>query len=329
MYSNIKGAPLSLALWLAHDEYDYIDDPEHISVTQLIKPIKQIILPSRIPTTTNPELATYPELMDQVANRIGTAIHNAVESSWVNHHKKLMPLLGKYPKHVIDSVRINPDPKTVTEDDIPVYLEQRLTKKVGNNLISGKFDMVLEGAVRDVKSTKSFSYNDKGSDEKYRLQGSIYRWLDSDIITSDYMYIDFIFTDWMRGKTADPKYPPQPVIPYKIELLSIPETEAYVTRKIKQVNDLFDKPEADMPDCTPTELWQSPPEFKYYKDPNKRKRSTKNFTNVAEANARRIKDGSVGIVVEIPGQVKACRYCAAFDICQQKNTYLANGMLTI
>jgi hypothetical protein len=315
-------------LWLAHDEYDYIDDPNHISVTGLIKPVKQTILAGRVPTTTDPNLAALPELMDQVANRIGTAVHNAVENSWVKYHTKLLPLI-RTPDRVIKSIKVNPDPSTVTEDDIPVYLEQRVSRKVGSNLISGKYDMVLDGVVRDVKTTKSFSYGDKGSDRKYVLQGSIYRWLSPDIIIADYMYIDFVFTDWMQGKTADPKYPQYPIIPRRLELLSLTETEHYITNKINQITSLMYAPEEDMPECTPEELWQTPSKFKYYKDPNKRTRSTKNFDSLTEANTRLATDGGVGIVVEVKGQVKACKYCAAFDICQQKNKYLLNGTLTI
>ena len=35
------------------------------------------------------------------------------------------------------------------------------------------------------------------------------------------------------------------------------------------------------------------------------------------------------IVKEIKGGVVACRYCNAFDLCTQKDAYLASGELTL
>ena len=46
--SNNAGIDLAAALWLAHDDYDYVDKPNYISVTTLIKPIRQIILGMRV-----------------------------------------------------------------------------------------------------------------------------------------------------------------------------------------------------------------------------------------------------------------------------------------
>jgi len=40
-------------------------------------------------------------------------------------------------------------------------------------------------------------------------------------------------------------------------------------------------------------------------------------------------DGGVGIVVEKPGQVLACKYCPAFPICSQKDELIADGSLQL
>ncbi len=47
--TNRGDIPLGLAVWLLHDEYDYINEPNYISVTSLMKPIRHIILPPRVP----------------------------------------------------------------------------------------------------------------------------------------------------------------------------------------------------------------------------------------------------------------------------------------
>ena len=91
----------------------------------------------------------------------------------------------------------------------------------------------------------------------------------------------------------------------------------------------MDAPESELPECTEDELWRSDPAYKYYKNPQKMSRSTKNFDNLHDANLRLAEDGGVGIVVTVPGEVKACKTCAAFNLCTQKDRYLASGELII
>ena len=46
-YINTEDTPLSVAVFLATDHYDY--DPNTISATRLLKPIRQTILSGRVP----------------------------------------------------------------------------------------------------------------------------------------------------------------------------------------------------------------------------------------------------------------------------------------
>ena len=48
-----------------------------------------------------------------------------------------------------------------------------------------------------------------------------------------------------------------------------------------------------------------------------------------EAMMRKAEDGHVGVVVEQPGQVTACRYCPAFSVCSQKDALVASGDLQL
>src|SRR4030095_8026407 len=189
-YANVSEVPLALAVFLASDTYDYNDDPYTISATTLLKPLRQNILPSRIPPGEG-----LVNLADMMKNRMGSAIHDGVEKAWVTNHKPAMTALG-YPEKVIDRIRINPNPIQQQEDGIiPIYLEQRLKRKLGKWTITGKFDFVGEGRVQDVKSTTVFTYKNQVNAAKYTQQGSIYRWLDPVIITQDEMDILYIFTD--------------------------------------------------------------------------------------------------------------------------------------
>lgn len=323
-YANVSAVPLSLAVFLATDNYDHNDDPNTISATTLLKPIRQIVLSSRVPQED-----AVVDLMQMVASRMGSAIHDAIERSWKDNHNNALGALG-YPKRVIEKIRINPTKEELTEDTIPIYLEQRAFKKVGRFTVSGKFDFVGEGRVEDFKTTSTYTAVNNTNDDKYIQQGSIYRWLNPDIITKDEMAIQFIFTDWSKAKAMqDPNYPQNRIQQRIFKLKSVQETQAFVERKLSQIEQHWNSEEDELPQCTDEELWRSEPVFKYYKNPEKTARSTKNFDNRHDAMLRYVEDGSVGLVKEVPGQVTACKYCPAFSICSQKDALIAAGDLIL
>ena len=323
-YKNEKGVSLSVAVWLAHDNYDHNPDPMTISVTSIIKPIKQIILAARANKTgaIDPE-----EISNLIASRMGTAFHDSIEYAWVNNYKNSLEALG-YPPRVIDMIRINPEVEE--EGTLPVYLERRSSKKVGPYTISGKFDIVIEGRIEDFKSTGTYSYTTGVNEDKYVLQESIYKWLNPGIITQDTGAIQFVFTDWQANRAlSDKNYPQNRVMEHKINLLSLEDTQRYLENKVNQVLTLMDAPESEIPACTPEDLWQTKTTFKYYKDPAKKTRSTKNFDTAHEAQARLIKDKSVGVVVVDKGEVRGCKYCNARNVCQQAANLIATGNLKL
>ena len=321
-YSNTSAVPLSLGVFLASDHYDY--EADTISATSLIKPLRQIVLGGRVPTTD-----AVVDLVNMVPLRLGTAIHDAIENAWKNNYQGALTAMG-VPQKVIDKIKINPKPEELTEDTIPIYMEQRAYKTVGNYKISGKFDFIGDGRVEDFKSTGVFTAMNNTNDEKYILQGSIYRWLNPTLITRDEMAIQYIFTDWsaMRARNEE-AYPKQRIQQKILPLKSINEIDAFIKNKLNQIDKYMDAPESDIPLCTDEDLWRSAPVFKYYKNPAKTTRSTKNFDTRQEAYVRLAEDGGVGIVIEQPGTVTACKYCQAFSICSQKDDLINAGDLVI
>ena len=321
-YSNIQAVPLSLQVFLANDSYDHNSDPTVISVTSLIKPVRQLILSSRL----NHEESSV-DLTQMVASRLGTAIHDGIEKSW-SKYKEAMTVLG-YPQKVIDRVVINKPVDQITEEDFPIYFEQRTERKVGKYTVSGKFDFVENGMVEDFKTTSTFTFMNGKNDEKYRLQLSIYRWLNPKMITDDRGAIQFIFTDWSAIKAqSDPKYPQSRIQRKYFDLLSLTETSNYITKKIRDIEFYFNTEESSIPECSDEDLWRSDPVFKYYKDPTKTARSTKNFDNKQDAYTH-LAIMKVGTVIEKPGSVTSCRYCSAFSLCTQKDRLIASGELTV
>lgn len=328
-YTNSTGLPLSVAVWLATDHYDHKAVGDGISATTLLKPVKQVILSKRV---TGQE--GIPDVAGMTKSRIGTAIHNGIKDAWLNNHENALRALG-YPEMVIKKVIVNPEPGTDLKGKIPVYLEVRTSREIEGIMVSGEYDFVAEGKLEDHKSTGVFTFINNTKDEDYIMQGSIYRWLNPDVITADVMGINFIFTDWnaAQARQQPDKYPHSQVLQKRFNLLPLAETEQYVVTRIRQLLSLWNSPEEMLPPCTDADLWRTEPVFKFYKDPAKANvkgaRSTKNFTNLLEANQHKAAGGDVGIVKIFPGEVKACNYCPGAPVCEQRKALIASGDLVV
>lgn len=308
-----------MAVWLMTDNYDHTPDPTHVSATGLLKPMRQIVLGM----THAKQLGGDIDLSDLIASRMGTAIHDSIEKAWKYNSRAAMLALG-YPDKLVNSLRINSE---TAFQGLAIYMEQRASKEFHGFTISGKFDMVMDGVLEDYKSTQSYSYIAGGNTQDYIRQGSIYRWLNQDIITADYMHINYLFTDWKAHEAkADKKYPQSKILQRKLMLLSIPETESFLRSRLDMVKHYLTQSPKDFPHCTPEELWQKPPVFKYYKDPTKTARSTKNYDSQFEADARMGQEGK-GIVKAVPSEIKRCHYCNVRAVCTDAEKYEHQGLL--
>ena len=327
-YTNNSNLSLFAQVFLAHDTYDHAE--AGLSVTTLLKPVRQVVLGRRVP----PESSII-DLESEIANRVGSAVHDGFERAWKSEQLvHTLQLLG-HPPGVVKRVRVNPTPEEVAAGGIiPVYTEVRSSKVIARVKVSGKFDFVGDGAVEDLKNTSVFKYMNTDGWE-YVMQGSMYRLLNPEKITKDFMNLTFNFTDWsrMQQRQNPDKYPPARMLTRRYELMPLPETQAWAEQRVTQLIELMDVTEAALPLCTDKELWRSDPVFKYYKNPAKANelgaRSTKNFATRREAETKLYEDGNVGVVVEKPGEVKACKYCASFAVCTQKDALIASGDLVL
>ncbi|UKL14800.1 hypothetical protein C121_67 [Stenotrophomonas phage C121] len=315
--TNRKKISLTLAVWAVNDEYDYQSIPNYISVTTLMKPLKQIILAKRLPEEERMQL----DVEDLIASSYGTSIHSAVEHSW-SKYKVNLKKLG-YSDDVISRIKLNPKPEEITPDDIVIYQEQRGIAKIGKWNLGGKFDFVAEGRVEDVKSTSAYAWTMGSKDSDYQLQGSLYRLIHPDKITDGHIRINFLFTDWRKSDArSNPQYPQSRLAHRDIPLLSIAATHDWAVNKLNQLERYMDSPEEDIPDCTDEELWIQPSKFKYYTDPSKTNgRAYRSFDTKKEADDFMITRGKGGIVVEVKGGVRRCSYCPVFNICKQQLRY--------
>lgn len=322
-YTNKHGIDLPLAVWLLQNGYnsgaDKAPPGELISVTTLMKPTRQLILKRKV----DMDLEEM-DISEMVSARAGHAFHDSIERAWTegNWRKALADL--HYPQSIINKFRINPNPKTLKDGDIPVYLEQRGYKQHQGLVITGQLDFLIGKAYRDFKSTSTFAWTSGSKDQDYILQGSMYRWIMPHLIKDDTMRIEFIFTDWQKFMAKqNPKYPQTKVAHKEYPLMSLKETEEWVNDKLSEIRANAGKSQSKMIRCTDKELWKQPDSYKYYSNPETAKkggRCSKRFESSADAQLHLTTKGK-GVVVTDKGAVKACEYCPAFSVCQQRKEY--------
>jgi hypothetical protein len=303
-----------MAVWLAADDYDLVAKRNTISATSMLKPAKSLILEHRI-QVANTEKDT--DLLELIASRMGTAIHTAAEKAWTDHLDQALSAMG-WPKKGRDMIRVNP-PLPVDPEYHNVFIEQRSEKELEGITISGKYDFVENGRVKDIKSTSVYTWIFGSKDSDYAWQGSIYRWLNPEIITDDFVDIEFLFKDWKHNEYLRDKqnYPMHPVMTKSYPLKPLAETEHFLRTKIKMLKQYGKVPQNKMPACTPKELWQKPTKYAYFKNPQKKARATKVYSSHQEAMDRMILDRSVGCIDPRPGIVKFCMFCPGRPICKQ------------
>lgn len=320
--TNQFNLPLPIAVFLASDSYNHNDDV--VSVTKFIKPIRELILTDRVDQT---KIYVPPDdVMNQYKSRVGTSIHHYIEHIWLNKELRDQALtnLG-IPAKTIEKIVVNPD--KVAKGHIPVYVEHTGFKDVNGYMFRGTADVIFNGRLGDYKKTSPMSFKDTAKDKKYALQGSLYRYIMPDKIKDDRMDIYEMYEEWNRYQAISENYPPAQVVTKEIQLMDLGQTDRFVKGKIKMIEELYEAPQSDIPECDDEDLWRKPPVFKYYKNPEKRERSNANFDNYQEAMSRKNADGNVGIVVEVKSKVVACKYCAAMPVCDQAKRYAASGEL--
>lgn len=322
MLKNETNISLLLSVWLAsNDSYDLVAAPNLISASTLQKPIRALVLGRRAVAEGEVDIDSL------VANRIGTTAHTALEEAWLGDWQGSMARLG-YSPDVVSRITVNPVTPSTFEGAIDIYLEKRTNKEIDGYIISGKFDAVIDGVVHDLKTTKSYSYITGTNDKDYRLQCSIYRWLNPTIITEDYLNIEYLFTDWSSLRSlASKDYPPSRCLTKKLPLFSIPETELYLRERIAQLKALKELEQDKLPLCNQKELWQEETKYAYYKTASKTQRATKLFDSELDAQTRKASDGHKGKIVIRKGQVKRCNFCAALSICTQAEQLKLAGLL--
>lgn len=319
LISNDHNLSLLMAVWLLHDNYDYNDEPNYISATSLLRPIKQIILAKHVLTEEK-----VMDVSERISATLGNAVHDSIETVWRDpaQRSRALKMLG-IPEWVRENICVNPTPEYLLQNPnaIPIYLEYRVINEINGFKIGAKLDSIIDRKLLDVKSTSVYTYLKSRKEEDHALQLSIYRWANPDLIDGEYGFIQFVFTDWQKFMTYnDEDYPKTRIIEQPIKFLSIEETERFIINKLNQIRDLWDKPEEELPECTDKDLWRGETVYKYFSNPDNQK-ATKNFDTDKSGAYAHLAEKGKGLIKEVPGQVKACAYCPAYKVCKQKDQY--------
>ena len=280
-WTNKYNLPEHIFNYLIADEYDYQEGT--ISATTLISSPRIWALKQ----LHKDELTR--DCTDMLKIRLGTAIHDSLEKN------------GAF-----------------SGDG---FKEKRFFVNFNNFNITGKMDAVINGVIRDTKSTSVWKYVKKEFDD-YIKQLSIYKWLlhKNNIEVKDYAYIDFFFTDWKKSDALKSKdYPQILYAEQRIGLWSIEKTEQYIEDRLEK----FAFALVDLPECTTEELWQTEDVFAVMK--KGALRATKCFTNEDEANAYAAEKGL--IVEKRAGKAKHCSYCDCCKFCTQYQKLKEAGLI--
>ena len=335
MYTNTSNIPLPFAVWLAADHgYDLTYDPAVASATEILRPMRSIILSRELAAIDAAIAGDEPvtrDIEDKAAAALGTAVHTAIELAWTQHYELAMQNLG-YPQHLINRIYINPTPSDITinpSDQLNMYFERRSSKEIEGFTLSGKFDLVMEGGVRDIKTTKAYTYMKGTQDKKYMQQGSIYRWLNQDIITSDTMHVDYYFTDWSPvayDKEKDKNYPPSRMLSKRFDLMTLDDTEQFIRSKLTTIKRLTGHSQTLLPRCTPEELWQNPAKYEYWSKATNTRCSKIHPTR--EDAEQMVREKGIGFVKERQFEPTFCKFCDARSICTQAAEFVQQGLLS-
>ena len=310
-----------ISVWLAGDTYTGANNETYISATGLLRSTRQQVLLRKCIKEDNEVSIDISTLMK---SKIGTAIHKCIEDSWKDPEtlQNACQALG-WSDTRVGRIHVNPD--APIEGETNIYFEQRSCKEFNGWNITGEFDCVLNGTVIDFKSTSVYTYMNKTKEQDYIKQLSIYRWLNPDLITSDVGVIQFIFTDWIQKYAlSNPEYPQHPFVLIKLPLMSLEETEEFISKKLRDI-EYYTEHEDELPLCDDHALMITP-EWQYFSSTSA-KRSSKNFKTYEEALQHLSSKGNVGIVKKKAQEPKGCAYCTCRHTCTQYTRFKEMGLI--
>ena len=266
----------------------YSKGKANLSVTQLINSPKIVALTKKFDDQIEQDVA------DMVWSLFGSAVHNILEH-------------GKDENHIV---------------------EQRIHAELDGWHISGAVDLQVnhEGGVsiKDYKTTSVWAVMNEKIEWEYQL--NIYAWLVEKVrqmpVTD--LGIVAILRDW-KAREVETKegYPETPIKEVPITLWTMEEREEFIKARISvhSACEFALETDADLPECTPEEMWEKPPVWAIKKIGGKRAHSL--YQTAEEANQAIFPLGSAYEIEVRKGERTRCAsYCPVSQWCNQYQNYL-------
>lgn len=315
-FSNVYQYPPYIACWLQGDDYDHPVESEnkhhhYLSASQITKPVRMIILEER----HRDELEH--DVSDMIAVRYGTAIHAACELAWkkkIEKEDSSMDASYEIANTLAEQRMEVPDAYTVDGETFTVR---------------GKFDLLYENQLYDLKSTSVWSWILDSHKEDYQKQASVYAWLlykTSEVKVKPTFKIIFIFTDWSQKEAKiKENYPPRRIMIREYPILEYEddwetgnrEPPKFIQDKCRELARAYKRTDDELPECTEEELWRTQTVYKYYLSGRTDGRATKVFQSLPEAEDFKRQKSERGVILTIPGEPRRCAYCTARPFCNQ------------
>jgi hypothetical protein len=265
----------------------YSKGKAHISATSLLNSPKIVALLKKHDDDLTQDVS------DMIWSIFGSAVHNVLEKGADEHN----------------------------------IVEQRLSTEVDGWVLSGAIDLQhieKDGInIKDYKTTSVWAVmNDK---PEWEQQLNIYGYLISKNKKQPVksLQIVAILKDWSKREAErKPDYPQRNVTLVDIPLWSFEEQEAFIKGRIAKHSaaEFAMETEAELPACTPAEMWEKPPVWAVIKQGNVRAKSLHDSPDLAEAAKKEL--GS-GYEIQIrQGERTRCKdYCLVSKWCKQYEEY--------
>lgn len=288
--TNKHGLPDTIVNVLKRPEYS--KGKAHLSVTQMINSPKIVALTKKFDSEIEQDVA------DMVWSLFGSAIHKVLEHGKESHH----------------------------------IVEERIHATVDGWRLSGAVDLQIKNEdsidIRDYKTTSAWAVMNEKIEWEQQL--NCYAWLVEKVkgIQVKSVGIIAIIRDWSRRDAANnPDYPQAPIKEIAVRLWPFDEREAYVKERIHAHAEceFAMETEADLPDCTPTEMWEKPASYAVMKEGNKRANYVTPTMHEAELALKELQGGQpkakFSIIVRPGGRTRCESFCSVNTYCQQWRNY--------
>jgi hypothetical protein len=266
----------------------YSKGKAHISATSLLNSPKIVTLMKKHDADLTQDVS------DMIWSIFGSAVHNILEKGADEHN----------------------------------LVEQRFHAELDGWSVSGAVDLQVvdpDGInIKDYKTTSVWAVmNDK---PEWEQQLNIYAWLvaTNKKVAIKSLQIVAILKDWSKREAErKPEYPQRNVAIMDIPLWTYEEQEAFVKGRIVKHSEaeFAMETESDLPECTPSEMWEKPPVWAIIKVGNTRAKSLHETAELADIALKEL-GGGYNIHVRKGDRTRCKDYCLVNKWCKQYKSYM-------